>query len=64
VGRRSYAVDIIFNNIAIKRVIIDSHFEKKHADSINDQIILQLVALLDMTMVVPQEVRLPFSYFG
>jgi len=64
VKRREYAIDIIFNEIAIRKVIIDTHFEKKHAESINDQIIIQLVNLLDGQMVAPKEEKPPFSYFG
>ncbi|MBL7670090.1 MAG: hypothetical protein JNM39_06360 [Bdellovibrionaceae bacterium] len=62
--RREYEIDIIFNGTAINKVIIDTHFEKKHAESINDQIIIQLVNLLDEQFVVPKEEKPPFSYFG
>ena len=38
---------IIFNNKQITRVIIDQHYREKHADSINDQLILELIKELD-----------------
>lgn len=45
--RRTYNVDINVNGFAIKRVIIDSHYELKHRESVDDKIILQLVEKLD-----------------
>lgn len=47
----------------IKKVIIDPHFEEKHAESITDEIILNLVKKLDGLTVIPDEVSPPYSYF-
>lgn len=61
--RREYEIDIVFNGIGIKKVIIDPHFELKHAASINDQIILALVQKLDGLSIPPEEEKPPYSYF-
>lgn len=45
--RRSYKLSIIVNDRKINEVIIDPHFEIKHSESINDEIILDLVRKLD-----------------
>jgi hypothetical protein len=44
-------------------VIIDPHYEEKHADSITDEIILLLVKTLDGENIIPDQVNPPFSYF-
>lgn len=44
--RRSYQVSIVVNNVRFDEIIIDPHFEKKHQESINDEIILNLVGYL------------------
>lgn len=62
--RREYDIDIVFNCVRIKKVIIDPHFEKKHSKSITDEIILQLVKLLDGEIFEPREEKSPFSYFA
>lgn len=61
--RREYAIDIFFNGINIKKVIIDPHFELKHSKSINDEIILQLVKKLDGELLIPDDIKPPYSYF-
>ena len=63
-SRREYEIDIVFNGKEIKKLIIDPHFELKHADSVNDEIILKLVKMLDGQNVDPQKVTPPFSYFA
>lgn len=63
-SRRKYDISIIFNETEIKKVIIDPHFELKHAESINDEIILGLVRQLDGLVLPPQNVDFPFSYFS
>ena len=45
------------------KVIIDSHFEAKHAASIDDEIILQLVGMLDGEIIEPVEYNEPYTYF-
>ncbi len=44
--RREYPIRLIVNNRTLVRVVIDSHYEDKHKDSINDEIILELVNTL------------------
>ncbi len=62
--RREYDVCLVFNGIEITKVIIDSHYELKHADSINDEIILALVKQLDGLKFPPENVKQPYSYFS
>lgn len=61
--RREYTIDIVFNGINIKKVIIDPHFELKHSKSVNDEIILQLVNKLDGELLIPDDIKQPYSYF-
>ncbi len=46
-NRREYDIGITVNGRQVTKVIIDPHYELKHADSVSDQIILDLVKLLD-----------------
>jgi hypothetical protein len=62
-SRREYKINITVNEIAIHKVIIDSHYEDKHAESINDEIILELVKKLDGKMYEPDDEKAPYSYF-
>ncbi len=61
--RRSYTVDITVNGYAVRHVIIDPHYEIKHSDSINDEIILRLVEKLDGGEFRPLESDEPYLYF-
>jgi hypothetical protein len=63
VKRRSYAVSITVNGQHIKRVIIDPHYELKHAATITDQLILELVGLLDGGDFVADAVEENFEYY-
>jgi len=40
---REYDISIEFSYRLIKKVIVDSHYEEKHADSISDQIYIGVV---------------------
>jgi hypothetical protein len=62
-ARREYDISIEFNFRRINTVIIDSHYEGKHAESISDEIILKLVKKLDGLIVIPDDINPPFSYF-
>lgn len=44
--RRHYNLKVVINGITFNKVIIDPHFEENHSDSINDEIILDLVKWL------------------
>lgn len=61
--RREYAISITVNDKQISKVIIDPHYELKHAESVTDEIILQLVRRLDGEVFVPVKEDVPFSYF-
>ncbi len=45
--RREYPLKLTLNGRSIRRVLIDSHYEVRHAGSITDALILKLVRLLD-----------------
>src|SRR5690606_2985016 len=64
--RREYTINPIkVNRILISRVIIDSHFEIKHDDHMNDELILELVKGLNGRIEVPQaKDEDGFSYFA
>ena len=62
--RREYDISIMINRRQISKVIIDPHYEEKHADCINDEIILELVKTLDGQIIEPEEESPPFSYFS
>ncbi len=61
--RRDYEVSIVVNDVLINKVIIDSHYERKHADSVTDEIILELVKTLDGQEAEPNSTEDPFTYF-
>ncbi|MFN8369573.1 MAG: hypothetical protein U0T83_02985 [Bacteriovoracaceae bacterium] len=56
-SRREYEIDITINDILINKLIIDLHYTKKHAESINDQIILDLVKALDGKNFEPDDIK-------
>ena len=62
-SRREYSIKITINDILIEKVIIDPHYEEKHAESISDELILTLVKLLDGTKQTPDDIDPPYSYF-
>ncbi|HXH75936.1 MAG TPA: hypothetical protein VNJ08_13275 [Bacteriovoracaceae bacterium] len=62
-NRREYLVSITVNEILVTKVIIDTHYEAKHSESINDDIILSLVKTLDGQSFEPDDEKPPYSYF-
>lgn len=62
--RREYDIDILVNRRRITKVIIDSHYEKKHSATVDDQIILKLVKTLDGEIIEPDAEDPPYSYFS
>ncbi len=62
-SRREYGISIVVNFRRITKVIIDPHYEEKHAESITDDIILKLVQTLNGETVVPDSESPPYSYF-
>lgn len=62
--RRSYKIDPVrINGVFVSEVIIDPHYELKHASEVNDELILCLVRELDGRFELPQEKSNGFSYF-
>lgn len=47
----------------IKRIFIDPHYELKHAATITDKLILELVGLLDGGDFFPETVKEGFEYY-
>ena len=45
--RPEYPLEVNINGRELNRVIVDQHYKEKHADSIDDQLILELVQELD-----------------
>lgn len=54
---------MVVNGIRISKVVIDPHYEEKHAESVTDEIILELVKTLDGLKVVPEVVSGTYSYY-
>jgi len=53
------------NRLTISKVIIDSHYKKKHADYMTEQLILSLVKSLHGRIEVPETVDEDgYSYFA
>ncbi len=46
-SRREYLVKLNVNGRDLQKVVIDPHYEEKHADSVTDETILALVNQLD-----------------
>ena len=61
--KRVYDLHLRINNRLIRQVIIDSHYELKHAKSINDDLILDLVSLLNERSFDPEKTIGTFQYF-
>ncbi len=61
--RRDYEVFITVNSRQIHRVVIDPHYESKHSDTVNDEIILALVEMLDGKTFDPVAEKDGFQYF-
>ncbi len=62
--RRAYDIQITVNGRRITKVIIDAHYEAKHFGSLNDDIILRLVNLLDGLRFEPEDDDAPYLYFA
>ena len=61
--RRIYSLSVVINGFEIRQVQIDPHYLEKHSDSIDDQIILELVKKLDCEMTIPKKTTEGFDYF-
>ena len=61
--RRDYKIFITVNSKTINRVLIDPHYEIKHGESVDDEIILSLVLMLDGKSFEPEAEKDGFQYF-
>ena len=62
-SRRVYKISIVVNDQRYSKVIIDPHYEEKHADYMTDELILELVKTLDGEEHEARGERPPYSYF-
>ena len=61
--RNEYRLKITINEHKITRIIIDQHYKLKHSQSINDQIILELVKKLDGDILPVDKEEDGYLYF-
>lgn len=61
--RREYPIRLIINGRRISKVIIDSHYELRHSDSVDDSVILNLVSMLSGGNFEPESESGNFQYF-
>lgn len=62
--RREHKASIMVNGILFTRLVIDTHYEKKHKATINDKIILGLAQALYGRYFLPEAVsESGFKYF-
>lgn len=61
---RVFEANLFINDTWFNEVWIDTHYEEKHSQSINDQLILHLLGQLNYEIHHPQVVRLDgFQFF-
>ena len=61
--RPEYPLEITINGRKLSRVIIDQHYRENHVDSMNDEIILDLIKTLDGKKFPPERIQDDFEYF-
>ena len=61
--RPEYPLKITINGRSLSRVVIDQHYRVSHDESMNDQIILDLVRTLDGRKIPPERVQDEFEFF-
>ena len=54
--QREYLLRVIINGRKLRRVVIDSHYEKRHSDTVTDEVILDLVKEVAKTPQVAEKV--------
>ena len=62
-GRISYALTVTLNGRVFNRVVIDQHYKNKHAETINDLLILKLVKMIDGESYEAESQIDGFQYF-
>jgi len=61
--RPEYPLKITINGRNLNRVVIDQHYRLKHGQSMNDEIILDLVKTLDGKKFPPEKIQGENEYF-
>ncbi len=61
--RPEYPLKFTINGRSLNRVVIDQHYRVNHDESMNDQIILDLVKTLDGRKIPPETIQGEFEYF-
>ena len=62
--RHEYPLLVHINGLTLTRVVIDQHYAEKHIESVNDQIILDLVKSIDGEDFLIESERGDFQYFS
>lgn len=62
-SRREYDINLYINKLIISKVIIDTHYEEKHSESVDDEIILSLVQELNNDTFEPVDTKQKYQYF-
>ncbi len=58
---RSYSIEIVLNEIQFKVLLIDSHYELNHKESMSDEIIIELVGTLH-SLILDEQARSSSGY--
>ena len=61
--RPEYPLKIVINGRNLNRVVIDQHYRLNHGQSMNDEIILDLVKTLDGKKFPPEKIQGENEYF-
>lgn len=61
--RPEYPLKITINGRNLNRVVIDQHYRLKHGQSMNDEIILDLVKTMDGKKFPPEKIQGENEYF-
>ena len=61
--RPEYRLKTTLNGRHLNRVVIDQHYRLKHGDTVNDEIILDLIKTLDGRKLLPEKVQGDNEYF-
>ncbi len=62
--RRIYDTNLLINGRRINTIVIDPHYEKKHASSVSDAIIVALVDRLDGMDFIAKSIEGGFEYYA
>ncbi len=62
--RPEYPLKITINGRMVNRVVIDQHYRENHAESVTDELILELVKELDGGIFPIEKIVDEFEYFA